>query len=280
MATHQTAPTQFASVKGFKLAYRRFGKQVGVPLLFLTHFRGTMDLIDPLLANSIAQTREVILFDNAGCGHSEGTIQDTLQESGSTVVDFLAVISVPKVDILGFSLGGMIAQCIVVEHTQVLNKLILAGTQSSYTEGLVLGAPEVSEISGSVSPNEQDMMKLFFFPSETSKALGHAWWERTKERKVQGGEGKRFVNKAGGQAQQAAIGRFVSDAGFFERLQQVHIPVLVTNGTADIMTPTSNSNILQRKLRNAQLHIYPDSGHGHLYQIPESYAKQLELFLD
>ncbi|OAL45529.1 alpha/beta-hydrolase [Pyrenochaeta sp. DS3sAY3a] len=276
----QTSPTQYALVKGVKLAYRRFGSQRGVPLLFLTHFRGTMDLVDPLLANSIAQNRELILFDYAGCGHSEGAVDKTLQQSGSSVVGFLTTIGVPKVDILGFSLGGMVAQAIAVEHAEVINKLILAGTQSSVTQGVVFADdPEVPDISSRESPSGEDMLKLFFFPSETSRELGRAWWRRTQEREVEGETRTGLLNQEGGKVQQAAIGAFVSNAGFFERLKQMDIPVLVTNGTDDIMTPTPNSYLLQQQLQNAELHIYPDSGHGHLYQVPEAYAKQLELFL-
>ncbi|GIJ87123.1 hypothetical protein Asppvi_006027 [Aspergillus pseudoviridinutans] len=277
--TFQTTPTLFASVKGVKLGYRRFGKLGGVPLIFLTHFRGSMDLIDPLLINTIAENREVILFDNAGVGHSEGAVQDTLEAMGSTVVDFLTSIGVSKVDILGFSLGGMIAQYIVVSHPRLVNKLILAGTQSSYTEGVVFGDPEIMEIAGGAVPSEEDMLKLFFYPSSTSRALGHAWFERTKERQVEGEQWRGFLDQAGAATQQAAIGKFAADSELFEKLKQVDTPVLVTNGKADIMTPTSNSYILLQQLRNAQLHLYPDAGHGHLYQVPEIYAKQIELFL-
>lgn len=239
-----------------------------------------MDLVDPLLADSIARNRELILVDFAGCGHSEGEVDKTFQQSGSTIVNFLAAIRVPKVDVLGFSLGGMVAQTIAVEHPQVVNKIILAGTQSSFTEGVVFANdPDVQEISSGLSPSEEDMLKLFFHSSESSRALGKAWWGRTQKRNVQGEERTGLLNQAGGRVQQAAIGAFVSDAGFFERLQQIDIPVLVTNGTDDIMTPTPNSYLLQQRLRNAELHIYPDAGHGHLYQVPEKFAEQLELFL-
>jgi pimeloyl-ACP methyl ester carboxylesterase len=275
----QTAPTQYVTVKGTKLAYRRFGKPSDIPLLFLTHFRGTMDLIDPLLSNSIAASRELILFDNAGCGHSEGTIQPTLQEAGATVVAFLHAINVPKVDLLGFSMGGMIAQCVAVEHIHVVNNLILAGTQSSYTGGMVAPDPSIMQIAGGPNPTEEDMMKLFFYPTPTSLALGHAWWQRIQERHVPGETRTTFVNQAGGQAMQAAIGKFISDASFFEELEKLELKVLVTNGKEDVMTPTPNSWLLQQRLRSVELHVYPDSGHGHLYQFPEAFAKQLEVFL-
>ncbi|OKP13466.1 hypothetical protein PENSUB_657 [Penicillium subrubescens] len=198
---------------------------------------------------------------------------------GLTVVDFLTSIGVPKVDIIGFSLGGMVAQYIVVSHPHIVNKLILAGTQSSYTEGVVFGDPEIMKIAGGAVPSEEDMMKLFFYPSSTSRALGRAWFERTQERQVEGEQWRGFLDQAGAAKQQAAIGKFATDTELFEKLKQINTAVLVTNGKADIMTPTSNSYILLQQLRNAQLHLYPDAGHGHLYQVPEIYAKQIELFL-
>ncbi|CAE7192592.1 hypothetical protein CFE70_007029 [Pyrenophora teres f. teres 0-1] len=275
----QTTPTQYVSVKGTKLAYRRFGNPSTIPLLFLTHFRGTMDLIDPLLLNSIATSRSLILLDNSGIGHSFGVIQSTIQEAGSTVVEFLDAIGVPKVDIIGFSMGGFIAQSIAVVYPYIVNKLVLTGTQSAYTEGFVAPDPDIMAEAGGDNPTEELMMKLFFYPSDTSRALGHAWRERITERHVDGEKRTTFVNVAGGQAQTAAIGKFVSDPGFFGKLQQLDIPILITNGNRDIMTPTANSWLMQQRLKNAELHIYPDSGHGHLYQIPELYAKQLDFFL-
>ncbi|KNG43918.1 alpha beta fold family protein [Stemphylium lycopersici] len=275
----QKAPTQYVDVKGTKIAYRRFGNPSATPLLFLTHFRGTMDLIDPLLLNSIATSRSLILLDNAGVGHSSGSIQPTIQEAGATVVDFLNAIGVPKVDIIGFSMGGFIAQTIALAYPQVVNKIVLAGTQSAYTEGFTSADPSIMSAAGQSAPDEEAMMKLFFYPSDTSKALGAAWWKRVQERNVEGEQRTTFVGEAGAQQQVAAITGFVSDLGIFEKMKQIEMPTLITNGKADIMTPTPNSYLLQQHMKNAELHIYPDSGHGHLYQFPEQYAKYLEVFL-
>ncbi|KAI2485829.1 Hydrolase [Pyrenophora tritici-repentis] len=276
----QTIPTQYISVKGIRIAYRRFRKPSAIPLLFLTHFRGTMDLIDPLLLNSIATSRSLILLDNYGIGNSSGTIQPTIQKAGSTVVDFLDAISVPKVDIIGFSMGGFIAQSIAVDYPHVINKLVLTGTQSTYTEGFVTPDPAIMAEASGENPTEEVMMKLFFHPSDTSRALGHAWWQHTTERHVDGEARTTFVNAAGGQTQNAAIGKFVSGPGFFAKLQQVDVPTLITNGNADVMMPTANSWLMQQRLKIAELHVYPDSGHGHLYQVPEVYARQVDLFLE
>ncbi|KAF2008804.1 alpha/beta-hydrolase [Aaosphaeria arxii CBS 175.79] len=277
----QTIPTQYASVNGTKIAYRRLGKPANdnIPLLFLTHFRGTMDIIDPLLANTIAKSRELILFDSIGVGHSEGAIPSTLQSAGAITVAFLAAIGVPKVDLLGFSMGGLTAQVIAVEHPAVVRKLVLAGTQSSYSPGAV-GAPrEIFELASGPSPDEEVMLKLFFYPSETSRALGSAWWRRIQERDLSDEKRTMFVSQEGAQVQQEAITNFVSDATFWDKVKGLDVRVLITNGKDDVMTPTPNSWLMQQNFRNAQLYLYPDSGHGHLYQEPEAYARLLELFL-
>ncbi|KAJ6104338.1 hypothetical protein N7523_010658 [Penicillium sp. IBT 18751x] len=143
--------------------------------------------------------------------------------------------------------------------------MVLAGTQSRIGEGVTLPPREVLESAGANNdqpPTEDDTMNLFFYPSENSLALGHAWWKRIHERKVE-----------------AAIFKFTTDARNFDRLADIKAPILVTNGHTDIMSPTANSFVLQQKIANAHLHLYPDAGHGHLFQVPELYAKELELFL-
>jgi pimeloyl-ACP methyl ester carboxylesterase len=262
----QTVPTQDVAVKGTKIAYRRFGQPSSIPLLYLNHFCGTMDISDPLLANSIAASRELILFNSAGCGHSEGTIQSTLQEAGSAAADFLSAIGVSKADLLGFSMGGMTAQYIAIEHPNAVNKLILSDTQSSYTEGMAFADPAIVPLAARPDPTEEIMTKLIFYPSETSRALGHAWWQHIQERHVDGEERTTFVDEAGSQVMGAAITKFVNDPSVFEKLRQLDMPILVTNGKNDVMTPTPNSWLLQQNLRDVELHLFPDSGHGHLYQ--------------
>jgi pimeloyl-ACP methyl ester carboxylesterase len=275
----QTAPTQYIEVKGTKLAYRRFGKPSPLPLLWITHFRGTMDLIDPLLLNSVAATRSLILLDNAGCGHSSGSIQPTIQEAAATIVDFLSVIGVSKVDVIGFSMGGFTAQVLALDYPNLVHKLVLAGTQSAYTTGFTPPDPSIMPIASQPVPTLEIMLDLFFFPSDTSRALGEAWWARLEERHVDGEQRTLFVDEAGAQLQNAAIAKFVGDAAFFARMEQLDLDVLITNGKKDVMTPTPNSWLMQQRMKRAELHIYPDSGHGHLYQFPERYARQLDLFL-
>ena len=283
MATMQTVPTSFTSVDGVKVAYRRFGKQSPVPLFYINHLRGAMDVLDPLLFNTIAKNREVIIYDSTGVGHSEGSIPNSIEGMAEIAVKFLASINVAKADVMGFSMGGGVAQRLAFEYPQLVNKLVLAGTQSAIGEGVSLPPREVLESAGANNdqpPTKQDMMMLFFYHSESSLAEGKKWWSRIQERQVSGEERKGFVTGGGAQAQLGAIFKFTTDSANFDRLVDIKAPVLVTNGHTDIMSPTANSFVLQQEIANAQLHIYPDAGHGHLFQVPEKYAAQLELFLN
>ncbi|OBR05324.1 Alpha beta fold family [Colletotrichum higginsianum IMI 349063] len=279
----QTAPTRYVSVNGTKLAYRRLGKQAsGPPLLFLTHFRGSMDVLDPELVNAIAENREVILFDNAGVGHSDGVVPDSISAMAATTLGFLAEIDVPRADILGFSMGGMVAQYIGMEHPEVANKLVLAGIRPGYGPDVVSTPPDAASGPGGEpdrQPTEEYNLGIFFYPSETSRAAGHSWWNRIYERRVPDEERKDFLVGDGVAAQLAAITAFASDPEMYARLANITAPVLVTSGHDDLLMGTANSFVLQQHLPDARLHVYPDSAHAHLFQFPLDYAAQLELFL-
>ncbi|GJD03266.1 Alpha beta fold family [Colletotrichum higginsianum IMI 349063] len=282
MSTYQTVKTQYVAIDGNRVAYRRLGTKSTFPLLYINHLRGSMDTIDPLLMNSIARNREVIVYDSFGIGHSEGTVPPSTDTMASIAAKLLSALGISKADVIGFSMGGGVAQMLAWDYPQLVNKLVLAGTQPGVGEGVVLPPREVLEGAGAINdepPTREEMFHLFFYPSESSLALGDAWWKRIHERKVDGEERKGHLVGAGAQAQLNAIFSFTVDTNNFERLKDIKAPTLVTNGHTDIMSPTSNSFTLQQNLRDAQLIIYPDAGHGHLFQVPELYAKHLELFL-
>src|ERR1700684_3727091 len=115
MHSHQTAPTQFVEANEIRFAYRRFGKAGGVPLVFNQHFIGTMDYWDPAVTDGLARTREVILFDNAGVASSSGETPSTFQEMGANAIGFIRALGLTEVDVLGFSIGGMVAQEITLQ---------------------------------------------------------------------------------------------------------------------------------------------------------------------
>ncbi|KAI8161134.1 putative aminoacrylate hydrolase RutD [Colletotrichum sp. SAR 10_70] len=282
MSTLQIAETQFVTVNGTRVAFRRFGKQSQVPLLYINHLRGSMDTLDPLLFNAIAKNREVIVYDSFGIGHSDGQVPESTAAMAAIAAGFVVAIGVEKADVIGFSMGGGVAQILAWDYPHLVRKLILAGTQSAIGEGVVLPPKEVLESAGANNdepPTLEDMLRLFFFPSDSSLAIGRQWWNRIHERQVTGEERKGFLVGPGARSQLTAIFSFSLNSSNFDRLKDIKAPTLVTNGHNDIMSPTPNSFTLQQNLPNAQLIIYPDAGHGHLFQVPELYAKHLDLFL-
>ncbi|KAI8260494.1 putative aminoacrylate hydrolase RutD [Colletotrichum sp. SAR11_239] len=282
MSTLQIAETQFVIVNGTRVAFRRFGKQSQVPLLYINHLRGSMDTLDPLLFNAIAKNREVIVYDSFGIGHSDGQVPESTAAMAAIAAGFVVAIGVEKADVIGFSMGGGVAQILAWDYPHLVRKLVLAGTQSAIGEGVVLPPREVLESAGANNdepPTLEDMLRLFFFPSDSSLAIGRQWWNRIHERQVTGEERKGFLIGPGARSQLTAIFSFSLNSSNFDRLKDIKAPTLVTNGHNDIMSPTPNSFTLQQNLPNAQLIIYPDAGHGHLFQVPELYAKHLDLFL-
>src|ERR1700680_2542774 len=113
--THQTAPTQFVEANDIRFAYRRFGKAGGVPLVFHMHYLGTMDYWDPTVTDGLARDREVILFNNAGVSSSAGEVPTTFEQMAANAIAFSRALGLTKVDLLGFSIGGMIVQEITLQ---------------------------------------------------------------------------------------------------------------------------------------------------------------------
>lgn len=297
MATHQTAPTQYVSNGDIKYAYRRFGTEQGIPLLCLIHFRGHMDLWDPLLINSLAANRPAILFDNAGVGKSTGHVADTIAGMARHVLDFLKLLQIERVDLLGFSMGGYIAQMVTLNGGGIVRRLILAGTGVSYGEDgpghPVERQKEVGQIAGVPEPDyDSTFSKLFFYPSATSQSAGRAWWARVHERDEDtSGEPRsevvsyKYLDGGAGVKAMVAAGQAFRDParcseGSYDRLNEITIPVLVANGKNDFMIPTKETFVLQQKLPDARAKIWPDSGHGFLYQFAQEFAADVGRFLD
>ena len=285
MATHQTAKTQFVESNWTKYAYRRFGKPDGVPLVFLTHFRGTMDHWDPALINTFASARPVVLVDLPGVGHSSGTISDNIQDMADQFSAFLSALNLETIDLLGYSMGGMVAQLVALNSRKSIRKLILASTGPSAGPGLQPGAPEVNSIAGVPDLNMESFLKLFFAPSNASQTAGSEFWKRINERQeVDGMKRADYVAGKGVMAQGMAMGKWSATPGIghdvsYERLGDIQIPVFVANGNSDIMMRTVNSFVLSQRLPNAHLHIYPDSAHG-FFQYASLFVEHATNFLD
>lgn len=295
-ATVQTAKTQFVTTHdGIKLAYRMLGPIEGIPLLFLMHFRGTIDHWDPLLIDNFTKHRQVILFDNAGVGHSSGPVDDNINAMAAHIIEFLSLLNIKEVDILGMSLGGVVAPLVGLNGPpDLVRKLILACTSATAGPGLEPGMTDekVHKHAFGAVPDLEAFQYLFFEPSETSQAASRLWWDRIHKRtkETSGEERMGYISEGmadGGAGMMASIeamtkaGDIANMAeGTYGRLTDIKIPVLVAQGRRDVMIPTLNSFQVSQKLPNSWLLIYTDSGHGFLFQHAEQFAKQANAFLD
>ncbi|KAL6920501.1 hypothetical protein ACHAPO_007167 [Fusarium lateritium] len=286
MSTYDTAQNQFITVDGIKFAYRRFGQTNGVPLTLLMHFRGTMDHWDPALINPIAAKRPIIMIDNAGVGRSEGQVPKQYFLWAQYYINVLRALGIDKTDVMGFSMGGCAAQLVALNGQGLVRRLILCGTMPSSGEGTV-PAPDLTPfnlLSGAKTEEEHKnaFMISMFGTSAKSKAAGEAAWKRiTGARK----DRTEHVDPENARRQGIAFAKFMDpkqakDASY-DRLEELRIPVLIANGSDDLLLPTENSIVMWRKLKNAQaqLHLYPDSGHGFLYQYADEFSKLINVFL-
>ncbi|MGR9145540.1 alpha/beta fold hydrolase (plasmid) [Rhizobium leguminosarum] len=275
--THETAPTEFVEANGIRFAYRRFGKAGGVPIVFNQHFHGTLDHWDPAVTDGLAATREVVLFDNAGVSSSSGETPETFQEMGANAIAFIRALGFDKVDVLGFSIGGMVAQEIALQAPDLVRKLILVGTGP---RGADMSESQSSAIfAGTYDPAEHLWLKVHFSPSATSQAAGLAFLERKLRRQ----DRDPLVSAQTVAAQIAAIGKYMAYRdveGYLDYLKDIGQPTLVVQGSNDVIIPTENSYVLQQTLPNAQLILYPDANHGSFYQYPDLFVAEANLFLD
>jgi pimeloyl-ACP methyl ester carboxylesterase len=273
----KTAPTRFVEAGGTTFAYRRFGKEGGVPLVCLPHFTGTLDSWDPEVVNGLARERTVVLFDNAGVSRSSGVTPDNVEEMADHALAFIEALGLTQVDLLGFSLGGIIAQLLAAEHPRLVRRVILAGTGPEGGEG-IQNLPQVLQQAQQHSPDDLRQF-LFFEQTDTSQAAGRAFLARLAERTVDRDPPSSEQTVA---AQLKAIVDWGngSDSRSTSRLESISQPVLVVNGKDDIMIPTINSFTMFRQLPNATLVLYPDSGHGGLFQHAASFVQEALRFLE
>jgi pimeloyl-ACP methyl ester carboxylesterase len=278
-ASNVTAPTQFLQIGEQRYAYRRFGSGSAHPLLLLQHFTGTLDNWDPAVTDSLASSRELILFDNAGVGRSTGQVPVTIAGMANHAFAFLDHLGVTTGDVLGFSLGGMIAQQMAQDRPSIFRRMILVGTAPRGGEDIMhLEKPTLARHLADPSLRGYAVLqKLFFAPSESSQAAGAAFVQRLSLRK----EDRDPVSGPEVAAAQLAAFRDWERFGGerFAELRHIRQPTLVVNGIHDEMIPIPNSYRLSQHLSNAVLMTYPDSGHGSLFQFHESFVRQANAFL-
>ena len=178
-ASHTAAPTQYVTVGDNTYAYRQFGSGPGLPLLFLQHFTGTLDNWDSAVTDPLALGRSVILFESTGIGRSTGNVPKTVAGMADHALQFLDALGLSQVDVLGFSLGGMLAQVMVLEQPRLFRRIILSGTGPEGGVGVAMDRPELLKIfADQKMPSSEKLLKLFFTTTETSQSAGHQFTGR------------------------------------------------------------------------------------------------------
>ena len=279
IASNTTALTQFLQTNGQTYAYRRFGNGSGLPLLCLQHFTGTLDNWDPAVTDPLAAGREVILFDNAGVGRSTGDVPPTIAGMTAHAMAFLDELGIRTCDVIGYSLGGMVALQMVQDRPSIFRRMILVGTAPRGGEDIMhLEKPSLAKrIQDPTNKGYDVLKKIFFTSSPASQAAAEAFAQRLSQRKDD--RDPPSGPKVAG-AQTAAFREWETFKGErFAELRAIRHPALVVNGVHDDMIPVHNSYRLRENLPNAVLLTYPDAGHGSLFQYPESFTKHAAAFL-
>ena len=275
-----TAPTQYVEADGIRFAYRRFGGGPGRPLVLMQFFMGNLDGHDPAVTDVLAAGREVILFDNTGVGLSTGTAPDTMAGMARDTVRFITALGLNEIDLFGHSMGSHVAQQLTTHHPELVRRLVLSGSGPRGGDGMLERKPEISALV-TAKPVPQDLMWLpvFFSPSEPSQAAGLRYLERIRRRRDDDRDVPiKAETVAAHLAARAEWGIRAPDD--FDYLRAITHPVLVVNGSNDVIVPTINSYLLQQNLPRAQLLLYPDSGHGAQFQYPRQFTARVTEFLD
>ena len=267
--TWKTVPTRTISAGGIDFAYRELGQHNGgTPVVLLTHLAAVLDNWDPRVVDGFAAKHHVIAFDNRGIGASTGTPANSMEQMAADAITFIKAKGYKQVDLFGFSMGGMIAQEIVLKEPQLVRKMILTGTGPAGGEGIstVAGVANYDLIRASLT-GQDPKQYLFFTRTPNGISAGKDFLARLNERSE---NRDKEISVAAYVAQLQALSAWGQKKP--ADLSVVRQPVRVANGDEDRMVPTPNSHDLVRRLPNASLAIYPDAGHGGVFQFHAAFV--------
>ncbi|AFR28021.1 alpha/beta hydrolase [Arthrobacter sp. Rue61a] len=267
-SSYLQVPAKTVTANGVSYAYREMGPKGGIPVVFLIHLAGTMDNWDPRIIDPIAEKHHVITFSNRGVGASTGTVPDSIESMADDAASFINALGYQKVDLFGFSLGGMIAQSLVVKDPGLVRKLVLAGTGPAGGEGIqkIIGITYYDMLRATLT--RQDPKEFLFFNRNTAgKPAARAFINRLKERTT---NREAPIKLQAFQTQLKAIRRWgLSPSADLGVITQ---PTLIANGDNDRMVPSKLSGDMHRRIPGSELVIYPDSGHGGIFQFHDRFV--------
>ena len=275
ITSYAKAPSRTVTAGGTTYAYRELGPKGGIPVVFFVHLAATLDNWDPRIVDPIAKTRHVVAFDNKGVGASTGKVPSTIEEAADDAYTFIKALGFNKIDVFSFSMGGMIAQDLVLKHPDLVRKLVLTGTGPR-------GGKDMDKVAG---VTYWDMLRatltrsdpkefLFFNRDATGKRAGKEFVNRLKERTTDRDED---IKIGAFQTQLKAIKAYGRSRP--SDLSKITQPTLIANGDHDRMVPSVLSNDLHRRIAGSELIIYPNSGHGGIFQYHEQFAPIAAKFL-
>lgn len=268
ITSYLEAPNRTIRAGGTTFAYRELGPRGGVPVVFFVHLAATLDNWDPRIVDPIAAHRHVITFDNAGVGGSSGSVPPTIEQAAADAYRFIAALGFDTIDVFAFSMGGMIAQDLVVEHPGLVRRLVLTGTGPRGGKDMdkVLRTTYFDILRATLTRSDPKEF-LFFNRNAVGKRAGKAFVARLKERST---PRDTPIRATAFQTQLRAIQRFGRSAP--SDLSVFTMPTLIANGDNDRMVPSVLSTDLHRRITGSELVIYPDSGHGGVFQHADRFA--------
>lgn len=275
ITSYAKTPSRTVTAGGTTYAYRELGPKGGIPVVFFVHLAATLDNWDPRIIDPIAKTRHVVAFDNKGVGASTGKVPSTIEEAADDAYTFIKALGFDKIDVFSFSMGGMIAQDLVLKHPDLVRKLVLTGTGPR-------GGKDMDKVAG---VTYWDMLRatltrsdpkefLFFNRDAAGKRAGKEFVNRLKERTTDRDED---IKISAFQTQLKAIKAYGRSRP--SDLSKITQPTLIANGDHDRMVPSVLSDDLHRRIAGSELIIYPNSGHGGIFQYHEQFAPIAAKFL-
>jgi pimeloyl-ACP methyl ester carboxylesterase len=270
------AHTTYVDGPSARFAYRRFGTGAGVPLVLALRFRGTMDHWDPAFLDRLASARDVIIFDNIGHSKTSGTAPATMDALAGGLIEFVEALGLSEIDLLGWSLGGIVVQAATLQRPELVRRLIVAGSSpGGGVPGMPQPDPTIWQVATKPVNDDDDFLYLFFPDSDSARGLGLQSLRRLDARAYS--DEHVPVSSEAMTAQLAVIAS--TGPSVWDRLTDVAIPVLVANGAHDRMIDSYGSYAMAGRLPNAKVVLYSDAGHGFLFQHIDDFTAEVLAFL-